>query len=59
VSDDELFTRLLYFGTAQLGLSQDETWFMPFGLLLDLRECHLQWHGITKPKVEYTLDDIF
>jgi hypothetical protein len=59
VNDDELFTRLLYVGTAQLGLSVDETWLTPFGLLLDLRESHLLWHGAAKPKREYTLDDIF
>ena len=31
---------------------------MPFGLLLDLWECHKQYHGISKPKVEVFIDDI-
>jgi hypothetical protein len=35
VSDEELFTRLLYYGLAQLNLTQDEVWLMPFGLLMD------------------------
>lgn len=31
---------------------------MPFGLLLDLVECHKQYHGISKPKRETFIDDI-
>ena len=31
---------------------------MPFGLLLDLWECHKQYYGISKPKVEVFIDDI-
>lgn len=31
---------------------------MPFGLLLDLWECHKQYHGITKPKRGAFIDDI-
>nr|DAK23681.1 MAG TPA: hypothetical protein [Caudoviricetes sp.] len=31
---------------------------MPFGLLLDLCECHKQYNGISKPKVEVFIDDI-
>lgn len=31
---------------------------MPFGLLLDLWECHRQYNGITKPKRDLTIDDI-
>ena len=53
-----LFTRLLYFGLAQLHLSQAEVWLMPFGLLLDLFECHKQYHGMAKAKVERTIDDV-
>lgn len=33
-------------------------WLMPFGLLLDLWECHKQYHGISKPKREVFIDDI-
>mgnify|MGYP007105484082 CR=1 FL=1 len=57
-SDDELFTRLLYYGLAHLDLSQDEVWLMPFGLLLDLWECHRQYNGIAKPKRDLTIDDV-
>ena len=31
---------------------------MPFGLLLDLWECHKQFNGMAKPKVERDIDDI-
>lgn len=31
---------------------------MPFGLLLDLWECHKQYNGISKPKVEHFIDDV-
>lgn len=31
---------------------------MPFGLLLDLWECHRQYNGIAKPKREVTIDEI-
>lgn len=58
VSDDELFTRLLYYGIAHLHLTQDEVWLMPFGLLLDLWECHKQYNGLAKPVREYFIDDI-
>jgi hypothetical protein len=58
VNDGETFTRLLYFGTTQLGFSADETWLMPIGLLLDLMACHRQFLGIEKPVRQYSLDDI-
>jgi len=53
-----LFTRLLYYGIAHLHLSQEEVWLMPFGLLLDLWECHKQYHGISKPRRELSIDDV-
>jgi hypothetical protein len=53
-----LFTRLLYYGIVHLHLSQEEVWLMPFGLLLDLWECHKHYIGISKPKMENTIDDI-
>lgn len=31
---------------------------MPFGLLLDLVECHKQYSGIAKPKREHFIDDV-
>jgi len=42
----------------KLHLSQAEVWLMPFGLLLDLFECHKQYHGMAKAKVERTIDDV-
>jgi hypothetical protein len=53
-----LFTRLLYYGIVHLHLTQEEVWMMPFGLLLDLWECHKQFIGFSKPKVEHSIDDI-
>ena len=50
--------RLLYFGLSQLHLPIDEIWLMPFGLLLDLWECHRQYTGISKAYREITIDDI-
>lgn len=58
VSDAELFTQLLYYGLAHLHLSQDEVWLMPFGLLLDLWECHKQYNGQASPAREHYIDDI-
>ena len=58
VSDEELFTRLLYYGISLLHLTMDEFWLMPFGLLLDLWECHKQYQGLAKPKREIFIDDI-
>ena len=48
----------MYFVLAQLHLSYTEVWLMPFGLLLDLFECHRQSNGMAKPKIERTIDDI-
>nr|DAZ21879.1 MAG TPA: hypothetical protein [Caudoviricetes sp.] len=31
---------------------------MPFGLLLDLWECHKQFLGLAKPKRELCIDDV-
>lgn len=31
---------------------------LPFGLLLDLWECHKQFLGLAKPKRELAIDDI-
>ena len=53
-----IVTRLLYYGTAQLHLSLDETLLLPFGLLMDLWECHRQFLGLAKPKRELTIDDV-
>lgn len=31
---------------------------MPIGLLLDLIECHKQYHGLAKPRRELSIDDV-
>ena len=41
-----MFTRLLYYGMAHLSLRMEEVWLMPFGLLMDLWECHRQFLGL-------------
>jgi hypothetical protein len=53
-----LFTRLLYYGTVHLHRSEAEAWLMPIGWLMDLWECHRQFHGFAKPKVEVGIDDV-
>lgn len=58
VTDEELLTRLRYYGVARLHLSRDEVWTAPFGLLLDLVECHKQYNGISKPRREHFIDEI-
>ena len=58
VTDEQLFTRLFYYGTAQLHLPSEEVWLTPFGFLLDLWECHRQFLGMAKPKRELSIDDI-
>jgi hypothetical protein len=53
-----LFTRLLYYGTVHLNRSEDEAWLTPLGLLMDVWECHKQFIGAAKPKVELFIDDV-
>lgn len=48
----------MYCGTVHLNRSEDETWLMPIGLLLDLWACHMQFLGRAKPRVQLTIDDI-
>jgi hypothetical protein len=48
----------LYYGTVQLHFSQEETWLMPLGELLDLIACHRQFLGYEKPKRELGIDEI-
>jgi hypothetical protein len=38
--------------------SEEETWLTPIGLLMDLWECHKQFLGIAKPKVELFIVDV-
>ena len=58
MSDDATFTRLLYYGTVQMGMSEDRFWLMPMGLFLDMWCCHKQWLGLEKPHKEISVDDI-
>ena len=58
LGDDELFTRLFYYGKVQLGFSTDEVWLLPFGELLDLWECHKQYNGMAKAKKVESIDDV-
>jgi len=53
-----VFVRLHYFGRVQMGLGEDEFWFMPIGLFLDLWTCHKQFVGMEKPKKNWTIDEI-
>ena len=53
-----MFTRLLYLASAHLGLTGEQFWLTPFGLLLDLVECWKQETGRTKPHREVSTDDI-
>ena len=39
-------------------ICRDEVWLMPFGLLLDLWECHKQYNGQAVPAHEHYIDDI-
>ena len=57
-STEEVFTRLLYYGTVQMGISAEEFWLMPIGLFLDLWACHKQFLGMEKPKQTFSIDDI-
>lgn len=58
MSDEVTFTRLLYYGTVQMGMSADDFWLCPLGLFLDLWECHKQYVGISKPLVEHFIDEL-
>jgi hypothetical protein len=48
----------MYYGTVHLNRSDDETWLMPVGLLLDLWECHRQFLGVAKPKRTLFIEDV-
>jgi hypothetical protein len=61
VSDAEVFTRLYFFGTVLMGMSDEKFWFMPVGQFLDLWACYKQIHGLEKPIYDDTeqLDALF
>ena len=58
MSDEELFTRLYYYGTVQMMMPADDFWLTPIGLLLDLWACHKQFLGLEKPKLSLSVDDL-
>ena len=58
MTNEETFTRLLYYGTVQMGMSTQEFWLMPIGLFMDLWTCHKQFLGLEKAKQYLTIDDI-
>ena len=58
MSGSELFTRLYYYGTVQMGMPEERFWLTPMGLFLDLWACHKQWLGLEKPYQECTVDDV-
>ena len=58
MSDDETFTRLLFYGETLLGRSEREVWLMPLGALLDQWEVYKQFHGIAKQKQAWYIDHV-
>ena len=58
MSDEETFTRLLFYGVTLLGRAEREVWLMPLGALLDQWEVYKQFHGIAKPKQECYIDQV-
>ena len=58
MSDEELFLRLIYYGTVHLNRTEEETWLTPLGMLLDLWECHRQHMGWSKPYREHFIDEV-
>ena len=58
MSDEETFTRLLFYGVTLLGRSEREVWLMPLGALLDQWEVYKQYYGLAKAKMEFGIDAI-
>ena len=58
MTDLEVFTRLYYYGTVQMGFSDDKFWTMPLGEFLDLWSCHKQWLGLEKAAREVSIDEL-
>jgi len=44
-----MFTRLEYYGTVQMHMSEDRFWSMPLGKFLDFWAAHKQFIGAEKP----------
>ena len=58
MSDEETFTRLLFYGVTLLGRAEREVWLMPLGALLDQWEIYKQFHGLAKATMETYIDDL-
>lgn len=58
MSDEETFTRLLFYGVTLLGRSEREVWLMPLGALLDQWEVYKQFNGLAKAKSESYINDL-
>ena len=58
MSDEETFTRLLFYGVTLLGRLECEVWLMPLGALLDQWEVYKQFHGIAKQKQAWYIDHV-
>ena len=41
-----------------MGMTSDDFWNCPLGQFLDLWECHKQFNGWSKPKVELFIDEV-
>ena len=58
MSDEETFTRLIFYGVTLLGRPEREVWLMPLGVLLDQWEVYKQFNGLAKAQADYAIDDI-
>ncbi len=58
MSDEETFTRLIFYGVTLLGRPEREVWLMPLGDLLDQWEVYKQFHGLAKDKSGAYIDDL-
>ena len=58
MSDEETFTRLLFYGVTLLGRSEREVWLMPLGALLDQWEVYRQYQGIASAKTEHSIEEV-
>ena len=58
MSDEETFTRLLFYGVTLLGRPEREVWLMPLGALLDQWEICKQFNGLTRAKSELYINDL-
>ena len=58
MSDEETFTRLLFYGVTLLGRAEREVWLMPLGALLDQWEVYKQFNGLAKARTETYINDL-